>query len=188
METAVFVAGSGGHGIQNLGKTLVQAALLNGMEATCYPRYSIEKRGGYSSCYLLFSDSQIGNVKKERSDLVVTVDQRAFNMFAQTVKPGGYLLVNSSTVDSAGAPGNCHLLAFPIMDMALQLGGQKAISTLLTGIIAGIPGLFRDVQAVRALIAEKWSRRPELEKMNLAAFDEGLPLGTGIVVDGLKRG
>ena len=30
--------------------------------------------------------------------------------------------------------------------------------------------------------------RPELEKMNLAAFDEGLPLGAGIVVDGLKRG
>ncbi len=180
METAVFVAGSGGHGIQNMGKILVQGALLNGMEATCYPRYSIEKRGGYSSCYLIFSDGEIGNVKKEKSDVVVTIDQRAFGMFASTVKPGGWLVLNSSSINSDSVPCSCNVLWLPIMDMALELGGLKAISTLLTGLIAGIPGIFKDRDVIRRLIADKWKKNEAVEKMNLSAFDKGLPLGAEI--------
>lgn len=180
METTVFVAGSGGHGIQNLGKTLVQAALLNGREATCYPRYGIEKRGGYSSCYLVFSDEDIGNVKKEKSDVVIVIDQRAFNMFADTVKPGGYLIVNSSTVEDKRVPAGCTRIDIPIIGMALELGDLKAISTLLTGMIVGIPGLLADTGCVRQSIADKWSKKPAVLEMNLKAFDEGLPLGADI--------
>ena len=180
METTVFVAGSGGHGIQNLGKTLVQAALLNGREATCYPRYGIEKRGGYSSCYLVFSDEEIGNVKKEKSDVVIVIDQRAFNMFADTVKPGGYLIVNRSTVEDKRVPAGCKRIDIPIIGMALELGDLKAISTLLTGMIAGIPGLLADTGCVRQSIADKWRKKPAVLEMNLKAFDEGLPLGADI--------
>ena len=180
MEITVFVAGSGGHGIQNLGKTLVQAALLNNKLATCYPRYGIEKRGGYSSCYLVFSDEEIGNVKKSRSDVVIVIDQRAFNMFAKTVKPGGCLVVNSSTIKSGETPDGCRRIDYPIIDMALELGNLKATSTLIVGLICGIPGLFEDKDAVRKSIEDKWASKPAVLDMNLKAFDEGLPLGKAI--------
>lgn len=180
MERTIFVAGSGGHGIQNLGKTLVSAALKEGLEASCYPRYGIEKRGGYSSCYLVFSDETIGNVKKAHSDVVVVIDQRAFNMFADTVASGGYLIVNSSTVSDSHVPANCTRVDMPIIDMALQQGDLRAISTILTGMIAGIPGLLKDPAQLRNDISEKWKKKASVQQMNLNAFDAGMPWGRNI--------
>lgn len=186
MERTVFVAGSGGHGIQNIGKTLVHAALSDGLEATCYPRYGIEKRGGYSSCYLTFSEGEIGNVKKARSDVVILIDQRAYNMFGGTVRPGGCLIVNSSAVKAEEYPAGCRVLELPIIDMALQFGDLRAISTIITGLVAGIPGLFSSAEPVRQTIAEKWKNKPAVLEMNLNAFDAGLPLGTQIRLEAGK--
>lgn len=184
METSIFVAGSGGHGIQNLGKTLVWGALANGLEATCYPRYGIEKRGGYSSCYLVFSEEAIGNVKKARSDVVIVIDDRAFRMFSGTVKEGGTLIVNSSTVTAEGAPEHVTRVDIPIIDMALALGDLRAISTILTGLIAGIPGLLADPDKLRRYIAKKWEKNAKVQEMNLKAFDAGLPLGQALSLPG----
>ncbi len=177
MERSIFLAGSGGHGIQMVGKTLVQVVNTDSENATYSPRYGVEKRGGLSSCYLVISDGKIGNPRKPLNDLVVLMDQRSYEQFKDTVKPGGTLVINSTMVkDTVPVQDGIKRLEIPLMEIAQKLGNPKVISSVLLGLLAGMPGLVQDPKGLKEYMLKFLAKKPELLEMNKKAFEKGMEL------------
>ncbi len=177
MEKSIFLSGSGGHGIQMAGKILVQALNTERINAAYSPRYGVEKRGGLSSCYLVISDGKIGNPRKPFHDLVVLMDQRSYGQFRDTVKEGGILVINSTMVKADGpARGGCTQMELPLMEIAQRLGNPKVISSVLLGLLAGMPGLIGEPERLKAEMLKLLARKPELIKLNEKAFEKGISL------------
>jgi Pyruvate/2-oxoacid:ferredoxin oxidoreductase gamma subunit len=177
MEVSILIAGSGGHGVQSAGKTIVQGAILAGYNASSLPQYGIEKRGGFSACYLVISDDVIGNVKKTKSDVVIVIDERAYKLFGGSVKENGTLVwdvgIGSVSVD-------CCAVSAPILETAVALGDMRSISTIVTGLIMGIPGVLPNADEVRTYIIEKYAKKPTVAEMNAKAYDSGLAMGAEV--------
>lgn len=182
MEKSILIAGSGGHGVQTTGKTMVQAALMAGMEGTCLPKYGIEKRGGFSSCYLVISNVMIGNPRKKCSDVVVAIDERAYGLFSKSLKPGGILIIDDGIpLDKVNTGDDCQPFAIAaILKEAAGLGDLRTVSTIVTGLLMGIPGILPNTDEVREHICSRYSKKPEIAELNRKAFDIGLALGLGL--------
>lgn len=177
MERSIFLAGSGGHGIQMVGKMLVHAVNTDSENATYSPCYGVEKRGGLSSCYLVISDSRIGNPRKKQNDLAVLMDQRSYDQYKNMVKPGGILVINSTMVkasDEEKEAGN--RMEIPLMEAARETGNLKVISSVLLGFLAGIPDLVKEPYSLKEYMLTALSKRPELLELNKKAFEKGLEL------------
>lgn len=177
MEKSIFLAGSGGHGIQIAGKTLVQAMNTESINAAYSPRYGVEKRGGLSSCYLVISNGKIGNPRKPFHDLVVLMDQRSYGQFKDTVKDGGTLVINSTMVKADElVRKDCTQMELPLMQIAQQLGNPKVISSVLLGLLAGMPGLIKETERLKETMLKFMAKKPELLELNKRAFREGMSL------------
>lgn len=177
MERSIFLAGSGGHGIQMVGKMLVQAGNTDHENATYSPCYGVEKRGGLSSCYLVISDSRIGNPRKKQNDLVVLMDQRSYDQYKHMVKPEGILVINSTMVKASCEEKKMgNRMEIPLMEIAQETGNPKVISSVLLGLLAGIPGLVKDPDGLKEYMLRALSKRPELLELNKKAFEKGMEL------------
>lgn len=177
METSILIAGAGGHGIQSAGKTIVEAAVMAGLNGTCLPKYGIEKRGGFSSCYLVISDDVIGNPKKSRSDIVIVIDERAYGLFGGSVNDSGMLICDSSIAIPGQGPDG---FAVGMIAAATSLGDTRSISTIVAGLIMGLPNILPNAEAVREYICSKYKNKPAIMEMNGKAFDIGLALSADL--------
>lgn len=174
MERSIFLSGSGGHGIQMVGKILVQAINTDSENATYSPCYGVEKRGGLSSCYLVISDEKIGSPRKSQNDLVVLVDQRSYDRYKDIVKVGGTMVINSTMVHSCySIKKGCNKLEIPLMEIAQNLGNPKVISSVLLGLLAGMPGLVNDPERLKNYMLKFLAKKPELLDLNKKAFERG---------------
>ncbi len=177
MEKSIFLAGSGGHGIQVAGKILVTAENTDTQNATYSPRYGVEKRGGLSSCYIVLSSGKIGNPRKDRSDIVVLMEPKCYAQFKDSVKEGGCLIINSSLIRPEDETADSiRRIPLPISDTVAELGNPKVISTVLIGILAGIPGLFEDTERIKDSMLSLLAKKPELLELNKKAYEIGKDL------------
>ena len=65
-EYNILIAGSGGQGVQTIGKLMTEIGMENGFEVSFIPSYGPEMRGGTSNCGVNISEEPIA------SPLVVT--------------------------------------------------------------------------------------------------------------------
>ena len=166
MEKNIFITGAGGHGVQSTGKAIAQAAFSRGYEVTFSPKYGIEKRGGLSSCYVVVSDSAIGNPRKDKSDITVIIDKKSFPQFRENVKDGGVLVVNSSLIeDREYRPENAVRLDVPFHAIAETIGAS-AFSTLVLGFTAKLTGIFEDPEIFTAFFPKKVQADEKLMELN----------------------
>ncbi len=173
MEKSIFITGAGGHGVQSTGKAIAQAAFACGYNVTFSPKYGIEKRGGLSSCYVVISDEEIGNPRKEKSDITVIIDKKSFPQFREDVVPGGILAVNSSLIeDREYLPGDAKRIDIPFHAIAEEVG-SSAFSTLVLGFTAGLTGLFADPEVFTSYFPKKVRANEELMELNRRALLRG---------------
>lgn len=177
MKKGIFLAGSGGHGIQVVGKTMVTAYNTDSLRATYSPRYGVEKRGGLSSCYIVISDSRIGNPRQGKNDVVVLMEPKCYGQFRRDVNPGGVLIVNETLVEDDGyCPEGAQKLMIPISRAAAELGSEKVISTVLLGVLAGVPGVVEDTEELKRTMLGMLAKKPALLPLNEKAFEAGKAL------------
>ena len=52
MERSLLCAGFGGQGVMQIGKNVSKSVIHDNMNATFYPSYGAEMRGGTANCYV----------------------------------------------------------------------------------------------------------------------------------------
>ena len=177
MKKSIFLAGSGGHGIQIVGKTIVTACNTDATYVTYSPRYGVEKRGGLSSCYIVVSDGRIGNPRETKHDVAVLMEPKSYTQYRNAVKPGGILIVNGTLIGEDGCcPDGACKITLPISRTAVELGSEKTVSAVLLGVLAGLPGIVDETERLKQRMLEMLVKKPALLPLNERAFDAGIAL------------
>ncbi|MCL2227879.1 MAG: 2-oxoacid:acceptor oxidoreductase family protein [Oscillospiraceae bacterium] len=134
MDTCkMFFAGSGGQGMLLIGQMVGSAAMLENKEATFFPSYGPEMRGGTANCTVIVSDKPIGSPLVVESDCVVAMTLPSMHKFEPTLKPGGLMLINKSLVRHAPKRSDITLLEIPATELANTLGNSRVANIIMLG-------------------------------------------------------
>ena len=141
-EKTVF-AGFGGQGIISLGQIWVYCGMKEGKDVSFFPFYGAEKRGGIARANCIVSDSAIASPIITRATSIVVMNQDSLAVCAETLAPGGLMLVNSSLVSTDGAQhgGKSLESQFRVVKVAAtgiadKLGNVKIANMVMLGALA----------------------------------------------------
>jgi 2-oxoglutarate ferredoxin oxidoreductase subunit gamma len=192
---AIRLAGEGGQGVGLAAAVLAEAALGSGHEVSMLQSYGPEARGGASSADVVISDRQVANPKVSEADLLLMLNQTAWNTFARPPwrTPATVVVVEQGRVHLEGSTPA--VLALPFERLAREqlrekvaanmmavgavgaLVGCLTSSSLVQAGLARSPAAFRVVN--RAAIEAGWqlvSRSPELGSLRAMLAVLGAPL------------
>ena len=86
LNKKIFIAGSGGQGILFLGKSLYLAAVLKGYNATYFPSYGAEVRGGAAKCIVIISNNKIASPVIKTPDTAIILNKLSFSKYSEFIK------------------------------------------------------------------------------------------------------
>ncbi len=173
MEKSLLIAGFGGQGIMLIGKMLGFAASKAGMNATFYPSYGAEQRGGTANCTVIIADDEIGSPVSKKLDSLIAMNEPSFVRFVDRMKKGGVVIVNSSLVQSKVEDKDVQAFYVPANDLAQQLGSAQVANVVVLGAYIGATGVL-DAAFAKQVVAEQLGKKPELLELNMKAFDAGM--------------
>jgi 2-oxoisovalerate ferredoxin oxidoreductase beta subunit len=166
-------AGFGGQGILSLSLCVAEAGRLDGCHTAWLPSYGPEQRGGAASCSVVVSGKPVGSPAVDSPDILICMNQPAYERFAPTVCAGG-LLIHDATVVVNQPPPGVRLWAVPAIDLAQQLGVPRAANTVMLAALAftNATGL-RDSAWQQALEAS-FRAKPALVEKNRRVFEAAM--------------
>ena len=95
-DMSVIISGFGGQGALFAGILLCHTAVLEGKYTTWFPSYGAEMRGGAVNCSVNISDKEVPSPIIDKADAVIALNDASQIKFENRVKPGGFMIVNSS--------------------------------------------------------------------------------------------
>jgi 2-oxoglutarate ferredoxin oxidoreductase subunit gamma len=134
MNHDVYMAGFGGQGILLIGNLLAYATILEGNQASYFPAYGVEKRGGAATCTIVMSDSNVGSPVVGEPEAALLLNPLSMEKYYSHVRSGGFALINSSLVDDDGARrDDVKRLLIPANEMALEIGDSRLVNMIVLG-------------------------------------------------------
>ncbi len=133
MTHELIIAGFGGQGVLSLGMTLAYAGMIENKETTWMPSYGPEMRGGTANCIVIVSDVRISSPIVTTFDSAITLNQPSLDKFEKSVRPGGLLLYDSSTVVTPPTRTDIQILPLPASEEAVRLNNSKVLNMLVLG-------------------------------------------------------
>ena len=160
-------AGYGGQGILSLGLTVAEAARAERRHTLWFPSYGPEQRGGSASCSVVVSGTPIGSPTVEHPDVLVCMNQPAYERFVGDVRRGGTVIVDATVPLTRQPPEGVRLVVWPAIKMAEEFGVPKAANTMMLAALKklGCTGLSGE-HLENALVAS-FAKKPELGVKNL---------------------
>jgi len=177
MKNSFVFSGSGGQGIMSAGMMLAHAAIDMEKHATFLPEYGPEQRGGSAKCTVIISDGEIVSPLTKKCNILICMNEQAYNKFKDDVKEDGLLVVNSSRVTETADAGNVKVLSVPVDDIALELGNVKAANIVIIGALIGATDVVSKDVFVASLEEKFKEKKPEILEMNLKALEKGIEFG-----------
>lgn len=129
---AVFV-GFGGQGVLFMGKVTAYIGLAQGREVSWIPSYGPEMRGGTANCSVCISDEPIGSPLVNHPDAVIAMNKLSYDKFAESVRPGGLLIYDSSVFAPKDTRKDLDVFALP----ATLMAGEKQLNGIANMILLG---------------------------------------------------
>ena len=159
-------AGYGGQGILSLGLAVAEAARLERRHTLWFPSYGPEQRGGSANCSVVVSGTPIGSPTVEHPDVLVCMNQPAYERFVGDVKKGGVVIVDETVPVKVQPPEGVKLIVWPAIRMAEEFGVPKAANTMMLAALKklGCTGLSGE-SLEKALVAS-FKKKPALGEKN----------------------
>ena len=159
-------AGYGGQGILSLGLAVAEAARLERRHTLWFPSYGPEQRGGSANCSVVVSGKSIGSPTVEHPDVLVCMNQPAYERFVGDVKKGGVVIVDATVPVNVQPPEGVRLIVWPAIKMAEEFGVPKAANTMMLAALKkfGCTGLSGE-SLEKALVAS-FKKKPALGEKN----------------------
>ena len=175
MESSLLIAGFGGQGVVLIGQLLGYAASSSGKNATYYPSYGAEQRGGTANCTVVISDEEIGSPVVTKLDTVIAMNEPSLVRFEEWVKPGGTLIINSSLIKRQVVRTDIQVVAVPANEIAGDLGTDKIANMVVLGTYLAVSKVL-SVETVLNTMREKLAAKATFLPLNEAAIRAGLQI------------
>lgn len=162
-----------------LGKIIAETALRENKFITWLPSYGAEVRGGTAYCMVIISDQEIGSPYVKNADTLIVMNNPSLLRFANRVKRGGLLLVNSSLADRAdlksavSKKNNICIYSRPFTDVALELGNIKVANTVALGFYLAKKKWLKKETVLKAIKEMARASKGHLVEVNEKAIEEG---------------
>jgi len=182
MRFEVRLAGFGGQGIISAGLMLAMAACLHDNRNAVETRsYGPESRGGACKSEIVISDGEIDFPTVTEPDVLVAMSQEAYNIYADIVKKGGTLLLDSDLVPKEKATPYIRVFRVPATKIAEEAGKTLIANVVMLGTLTSITNLVSAKSMKKSIL----SAIPRgTEKLNLEAFKRGYDYGKRLLEEG----
>ena len=159
-------AGYGGQGVLSLGLTVAEAARLERRHTLWFPSYGPEQRGGSANCSVVVSGTPIGSPAVDHPDVLVCMNQPAYERFVDDMLPGSMIIVDATVPITKQPPEGVRLVQWPALKMAEDFGVPKAANTMMLAALKkfGCTGLSGD--NLEAALVASFAKKPELGVKN----------------------
>jgi 2-oxoglutarate ferredoxin oxidoreductase subunit gamma len=179
MRIEIRFTGFGGQGIIKSGiMTAMAACIYSGRHAVQTQSYGPESRGGACKSEVVISDDEIDFPKVTEPDILVAMSQHAYNEYAESVKKGGVIILDSDMVPNEKKLEGVKVFRVPATKMAEELGRKIVANVVMLGAFAAITGIV-EKEAFRDSI--KVNVPKGTEELNLKAFEKGYQYGKNLL-------
>jgi len=181
--TEIRISGFGGQGVILSAVVIGKAACIfeNGF-STMTQAFGPEARGGACSAQVILSNEPILYPYVTRPDILVTMSQEAYTLFAPQLKDDGILIVEQELVRIDKLPAGVRVYSLPATRLAEELGKRMVMNIVMVGFFGAVTNLLNP-DALRQAVAD--SVPESFRDLNLKAFDKGFDYGikslTGVV-------
>lgn len=167
------LSGSGGQGLILAGIILAEAALQDGKNVIQSQSYGPEARGGASKAEVIISESTINYPKVEKCDLLLTLTQKAYDKYIDTLKPGG-VLIKDDKIKETIKRDDIEVYSVPILMTANDNLKKPMVANMIAlGCICEVTKVVNKESLEKAVL----SRVPHgTENLNKKALYEGYEL------------
>lgn len=176
MQNDVILAGFGGQGILLIGKMLAYAGMQEGKEVSWLPSYGPEMRGGTCNCTVVISDRPVGSPVIQTPGAVLAMNLPSLEKFEMDVRPGGFLLINTSLIDRRSDRKDIEVIEVPANAIAQELGNPRGANMVALGAYVGASGAVT-MDQVEAVVRQTFAAKPSVIDVNLEALHKGFSLG-----------
>ena len=159
-------AGYGGQGILSLGLTVAEAARLERRHTLWFPSYGPEQRGGSANCSVVVSGTAIGSPTVEHPDVLVCMNQPAYERFVGDVKVGGTVIVDETVPVKVQPPEGVKLIVWPAIRMAEEFGVPKAANTMMLAALKKFKCTGLSDESLEKALVASFKKKPALGEKN----------------------
>jgi 2-oxoglutarate ferredoxin oxidoreductase subunit gamma len=173
--TEIRISGFGGQGVILSAIVIGKAGCIyeNGY-STMTQAFGPEARGGACSAQVILSNEPILYPYVTRPDILVTMSQEAYTLFAPQLKEDGILIIEQELVRIDKLPARVRVYSLPATRLAEELGKKMVMNIVMVGFFGAVTNLLNP-DALRQAIAD--SVPPAFRELNLKAFDKGFEYG-----------
>ncbi len=166
------IAGFGGQGVLSMGIILAQAGVKANLNASWFPSYGPEQRGGTSNCSVVISGQSIGSPTAYTPDILIAMNRPSLEKFEGAVRKGGFILYDSS-IGEADTPAGVKAIAAPATEKAKEAGDERAANSFMLGVLMGINATGLEEEAFKEALAENFTGKPKAVAFNQMVLEEG---------------
>ena len=175
MQTEIKFAGFGGQGILLSAKLLAYAAMKQGFFVAWVPSYGPEMRGGTAYCTVVIGDKRIGSPIIKNPTHLVAMNRPSLEKFANDVKPGGIIFINSSLIPSRSERDDITELIVPANDIAIESGSVRAANIVALSAFAAKADIV-DLALLKDCVKKEFAAKAKIIPLNMKAFDYGVDI------------
>jgi 2-oxoglutarate ferredoxin oxidoreductase subunit gamma len=133
MTEEIIIAGFGGQGVLSMGMILCYSGMIEEKEVSWMPSYGPEMRGGTANCIAIVSDSKISSPIISKFDTVIALNQPSVDKFEKSVKPGGFLLYESTNVIHPPTRTDIEIVGIDATKEAAKMKNTKIMNMIMLG-------------------------------------------------------
>jgi 2-oxoisovalerate ferredoxin oxidoreductase beta subunit len=168
----IKIAGFGGQGVLSLGIILAQAGVKANLNASWFPSYGPEQRGGTSNCSVVLSGQSIGSPAVYTPDILIAMNRPSLEKFENSVKEGGLVLYDSS-IGEVKTPSDIKAVAVPATEKAKEAGSEKAANSFMLGVLMGLNTTGLEEETFMEALAENFAGNPRVITFNQQVLEAG---------------
>ncbi len=174
MLEELIIAGFGGQGVMSMGQLLTYAGMIENKQVAWIPSYGPEMRGGTANCAVTISDTEISSPIVTEPTSVIIMNQPSLKKFEPALKPGGFLLVNSSLVAGKASRKDIRVIEIPANELANErLGNTKVANIIILGAYIELTKVVTIDSIIESLKKVLPARRHNLIPLNRKALEVG---------------
>jgi len=175
MRHDVFISGFGGQGVLLAGNLLAYAALIEGKNASFFPSYGVEKRGGAAMCTVVIADGEVGSPIVGAPSVSVFLNQVSLDKYGAKTKTGGSCIINSSLIDASRFERrDIDIYLIPMNEIAMDLGDSRMVNMVAVGAYAALTNAVSVSSLPEALKEALPERNHKFIPANLQAIEAGV--------------